>query len=177
MDFKVFIATSLDGYIADKDGGLDWLHAIPNPDSIDMGFHSFMDSVDALLMGRSTFEMVLSFGVEWPYSKPVYILSSTLESIPASLEGKAFLAGKSIEEALVTMKNKGIQQVYVDGGKTIQSALNEGLVTEMVITTIPVLLGGGVPLFGPLPVHQQFTCIRSEIFLNSIVQNTYQRKT
>ena len=70
---KVFIATSIDGYIADIHGNIEWLDSIPNPDGIDMGYYSFFDGIDAILMGRSSFEKVLSFGIEWPYTKPVFV--------------------------------------------------------------------------------------------------------
>ena len=73
----VYIATSLDGYIADKDGGLDWLNSIPNPENVDLGFANFMERIDALVMGRATFETVCGFDVEWPYPKPVFVLSNT----------------------------------------------------------------------------------------------------
>ncbi|SHJ20520.1 dihydrofolate reductase family protein [Aquimarina spongiae] len=75
---KVFIATSLDGYIADKDGGIDWLHAIPNPDNIDMRYNEFTSQIDALVMGRTTFETVCGFDIDWPYSKKVFVLSNSL---------------------------------------------------------------------------------------------------
>ena len=84
MSNTVFIATSLDGYIADKDGGLDWLNSIPNPDNLDMGWVNFIDRIDALVMGRRTFDKVCSFNCEWPYSKPVFVLSNSLESISVS---------------------------------------------------------------------------------------------
>ncbi len=84
MSNIVFIATSLDGYIADKQGDLDWLQAIPNPDSDDMGYNAHIDRIDALVMGRNTMDMVLSFGIDWPYSKPVYVLSNTLSEVPSS---------------------------------------------------------------------------------------------
>ena len=78
----VYIATSLDGYIADKEGGLDWLNCVPNPHQDDMGFVDFMNSIDALVMGRNTFETVCGFDMPWPYNKPVFVLSNTLKSIP-----------------------------------------------------------------------------------------------
>ena len=75
MSNRVFIATSLDGYIDDKSGGLDWLHAVPNPDGLDMGYNDFSSSIDAMVMGRNSFETVLGFGIDWPYSKPVFVLA------------------------------------------------------------------------------------------------------
>ena len=84
MDKKnlVFIATSLDGCIADKNGGLDWLHSIPNPENEDMGYPAFISQIDALVMGRTSFETVCGFDVDWPYSQPVFVLSNTLDTIP-----------------------------------------------------------------------------------------------
>ena len=75
---RIFIATSLDGYIADSNGGIDWLHEIPNPEQLDMGFADFMAETDALVMGRKTFETVCGFDVEWPYSKPVFVWLSLI---------------------------------------------------------------------------------------------------
>ena len=88
MSNIVFIATSLDGYIADKEGGLDWLHSVPNPDNHDMGFSAIMERVDALVMGRNTLDVVLGFGGEWPYSKPVFVLSNTMDKVPEGYEDK-----------------------------------------------------------------------------------------
>ncbi len=73
---RLFIATSIDGYIADKDGGLDWLNSIPNPDNIDMGYGEFTSQIDALVMGRITFETVCGFDIDWPYQKPVFVLTA-----------------------------------------------------------------------------------------------------
>ena len=172
----VFIAKSLDGYIADKDGGLDWLQAIPNPDQIDMGYHKFMGSVDALVMGRNTFEVVCSFDIPWPYTKPVFVLSNTLTSLPKEYKGKAELVKGSLSEILQYIHQKGYTQLYIDGGSVIQNFLKEDLIDEMIITTMPVLLGGGAPLFGERPNPLEFEHIESEVFLDAIVQNSYRRK-
>ena len=94
---SVFIATSLDGYIADKNGGIDWLHSIPNPENDDMGYVEFNNEIDALVMGRTTFETVLGFDVEWPYDKPVFVLSNKLKEIPESHKGKAFLVKRNFK--------------------------------------------------------------------------------
>ncbi|MFT5699927.1 MAG: dihydrofolate reductase [Desulforhopalus sp.] len=93
VDMKniVFIGTSLDGYIADKDGGLDFLSSVPNPDHDALGFPEFIDSIDALLMGRKTYETVLGFGGQWPYTKSVFVLSNTLTSLPEHLQDKVEL--------------------------------------------------------------------------------------
>ena len=172
---RVFIACSLDGYIADRNGGIDWLSAIPNPDQIDMGYHEFMKGIDALLMGRKTYEKVLSFGIPWPYDKPVYVWSHTLKSIPEELKGKVELVRGPVAAVLSVINGKGHFQLYIDGGSTIQSFLKENRIDEMIITRIPLLLGGGIPLFGELPELMTFSLVKSEVFLGQIVQNTYKR--
>lgn len=93
---KVFIATSIDGYIADTNGGLNWLDTVPEINNIDTGYEDFIKSVDALVMGRNTFETVCNFGIEWPYQKPVFVLSTTLESIPEHLQQKVTLINDTI---------------------------------------------------------------------------------
>lgn len=174
---KVFIATSLDGYIADKNGGIDWLHSIPNPDHIDMGYGEFMSQIDALVMGRTTFETVCGFDVDWPYTKPVLVLSNSLKSIPKAYEGKAKLVNGSLEEILQKAHDKGYHSLYIDGGRTIQGFLKEDLIDEMTITIIPCLLGGGIPLFSELPDSLEFECVETKIYLDKIVQNRFIRRT
>ena len=173
---NVFIATSLDGYIADAQGGIDWLHEIPNPDQIDMGYSDFMAEMDALVMGRSTYETVRSFDMAWPYDKPVYVLSTSMREVPEELTGKVFLVKGDLTDVLETIHAKGHMRLYVDGGKTIQSFLAEDLIDKMVITKIPILLGEGISLFGHLETRLDFRCVHTQIFLNSVVQNTYERE-
>ena len=172
----VFIARSLDGYIAGKNGELDWLHAIPNPDNIDMGYNSLMEEIDAIVMGRTTFETVLGFGIEWPYTKHVVVLSHSLQAVPAALEGKVSLASGSPEEVLEKIHAKGFHKLYIDGGTTIQHFLRADLIDELRITTIPILLGGGFPLFGDLSEPLEWEHIKSEVFLGQVVQSHYRRK-
>ena len=173
---KVFIATSLDGYIADRDGGIDWLQLIPNPGHQDMGFNKFMEQVDAIVMGRNTFELVCSFDIDWPYPIPVFVMSRTLSSIPDGFSDKAELVKGTLSEILETIYQKGYNRLYVDGGQTVQSFLQEDRIDEITISTIPILLGGGVPLFSLLPEELEFELVHSEVWLNEIVQSHYRRK-
>jgi len=172
----VFIARSLDGYIAGKNGELEWLQTIPNPENIDMGFVSLMNEVDAIVMGRTTFEMVCSFGVDWPYTKHVFVLSKSLNEIPSAYKEKATLLGGSVKEILRQIHEKGFHQLYIDGGKTVQDFLKEDLIDEFRITTIPILLGDGIPLFGFLPKSLEFNHLKTEVYLDQIVQSNYERK-
>lgn len=173
---KVFIAASLDGYIADQQGQIDWLHAIPNPGNDDMGYHKFLSTCDALIMGRTTFETVLGFGIDWPYEIPVFVLSTTLSAVPAHLQGKVELVKGSPTAILETIHSQGYRDLYIDGGTTIQGFLREDLIDQLIITTIPVLLGGGSPLFGSLDQRLHFEHVSATRYLDCIVQNEYRRR-
>jgi dihydrofolate reductase len=172
----VFIAKSLDGFIAGKKGELDWLHLVPNPENDDMGFSQLMDEVDAIVMGRTTFETVCNFGGEWPYSKHVFVLSHSLKNVPIELENKVTLINGSPQDILNRIYERGFFNLYIDGGMTIQSFLKEDLIDELRITTIPILLGGGFPLFGDLAYPLEFDHVESKLFLNQLVQNHYIRR-
>tara|TARA_R110001606_G_scaffold89_6_gene310 strand:- start:132 stop:671 length:540 start_codon:yes stop_codon:yes gene_type:complete len=172
----VFIGASLDGYIADRNGGLNWLTAIPNPEQSDMGYTEFMAQVDALVMGRKTFETVCGFEGDWPYAKPIFIVSRTLDTIAEEYRDKAELVKGSLVQILEKIHNKGYHRLYIDGGVTIQNFLKEDLIDEITITTIPIVLGGGSALFSILPKELEFTLVESKIFLNQLVQSHYRRK-
>ncbi|MEL7145129.1 MAG: dihydrofolate reductase family protein [Bacteroidota bacterium] len=172
---RVFIATSLDGYIADKNGGIDYLHSIHNPQNDDMGYHQFMAATDALVMGRSTFETVCSFDIDWPYQKPVFVLSNSLASVPTEYEGKAMLVSGPLNKVLESVHEQGYRSLYIDGGKTIQSFLRADLIDELVITTIPILLGGGTSLFGTMDQQLQFQCVETRRYLDAVVQSRFVR--
>lgn len=174
MSNIVYIATSIDGYIAKKDGGLDWLNEVPNPDKSDFGFSNFMDSIDAIIMGRNTFEIVLSFG-EWPYNKPVFVLSNTLKTVPDNLKNKAEILTGTPEFIIREMNSRNYFNLYIDGGKTIQEFLKQDLIDELIITRIPIILGEGIPLFGISANEQKYEHIRTEIFNNSLVKSYYKR--
>ena len=175
MKNSVYIATSLDGYIADKNGGIDWLNEIPNPDNNDFGFTDFMENIDAIVMGRNTFQQVLTFGV-WPYTKPVWVLSSSLNKIPDELSNKVKILNCNPPDLVKRLNEEGLHNLYIDGGLLIQSFLTEDLIDELIITTIPILLGGGIPLFGELNNSLKFGHVKTEVLLNSLVKSTYTRQ-
>ncbi len=172
----VFIAQSLDGFIAGKNGELDWLESVPNPENNDMGYQELLEEVDAIVMGRVTFETVLGFGGEWPYPKPVFVLSYSLHEIPENLSEKVRLLSGTPREILRKIHQKGYSSLYIDGGTTIQNFLKEDLIDELRITTIPILLGGGFSLFGDLDPPMKFELLNSKVFLDQIVQSRYGRK-
>ena len=173
---KVFIARSLDGFIADREGGLDWLQSVPNPEQLDLGYESFINGVDAIVMGRNTFETVCRFEMEWPFNIPVFVLSSGLESVPEKLKASVEVLRGTPRDILEQIHQKGYFRLYIDGGRTIQYFLREDLIDEIVITTIPILLGGGAPLFGELPGAMEFEHAWSRLYLDALVQDCYKRK-
>ncbi|MEL6944281.1 MAG: dihydrofolate reductase family protein [Bacteroidota bacterium] len=172
----VFTGRSLDGFIAGKNGELDWLDMIPNSNSIEMGLASLMEEIDAIVMGKTTFEVVCNFGIEWPYNKNVFVLSNSLKKVPKELQEKVTLLKGSPHEVLNEIHRRAYFKLYIDGGRTIQDFLRADLIDELRITTIPILLGGGFPLFGDLPKPLAFEHLESKVFLNQIVQDCYKRK-
>ncbi|MCP3932134.1 MAG: dihydrofolate reductase [Bacteroidetes bacterium] len=174
MTNHVYIATSLDGYIATNDGGIDWLMDIPNPGKSDFGYAEFMSNIDAIVMGRVTFEKVLTFG-DWPYDKPVFVLSRTLSEVPDHVTDKVKIFKGDLREILNQLDQQGYNNLYIDGGGTVQSFLKEDLIDEMIITKIPILLGGGYPLFGKLSQHLKFKHKKTDVFENGLIQSHYAR--
>jgi len=175
MKNYVYIATSLDGYIAGKNDSLDWL---PSPDSklnLELGFEAFMDKVDVLVMGKNTFEMVRSFGIPWPYTKPVFIVSTSITEIPQGYEDKIKLVRGNPKDILEEVHSFGYKNLYIDGGVTVQNFLKEDLIDELIITTIPVLLGDGKSLFSKLENRLDFECVSASVD-KGIVQTHYKRK-
>ncbi|WP_298248407.1 dihydrofolate reductase family protein [uncultured Christiangramia sp.] len=173
---SVFIATSLDGYIADKNGEIEWLNYIPNPDNDDMGYLDFKKRIDAIIMGRKTFETVIGFDIDWPYDKPVFVLSEKLNELPETYKGKVFLIKGTLNEVLEQIHKKGFYRLYIDGGTTIRNFLKQDLIDEIILTTIPILLGGGHSLFTELTKELKFKLNGSKTYLNQIVQTHYERK-
>jgi dihydrofolate reductase len=169
LKFSVFIATSLDGFIAREDGDLDWLPAGGPGDAEDYGYAAFMASIDTLLMGRATYDKVLSFG-EWPFGgKRVVVLTHRPIEPRAGVES---IAGTPAEVA-ARLGATGARHVYVDGGRTIQAFLRAGLVQRLVLTRVPVLLGRGLPLFGPLERDVRLTHVSTRAYPSGLVQSEY----
>jgi dihydrofolate reductase len=173
----VYIATSLDGYIAREDGTIDWLMELPNPNNNDYGFSVFLEKIDGIIMGRKSFETVMGFH-EWPYpkTKPIFVLSNSLDELPGRLSVKVEIVKGELKRIIEILKDKGINNLYVDGGKTIQSFLKEDLIDEMIITRVPILLGSGIPLFGKNNLELKFEHVGTEVFNNMLVRSKYFRK-
>lgn len=171
----VYIATSVDGYIARADGSIDWLLEQPNPSGSDYGFAEFMDRIDGIIMGRGTFEVVNAFD-DWAYTKPVFVLTNTLSELTGKWAHKCQIVKGELKNVLQELQDKGIGTLYVDGGKTIQSFLQQDLIDELIITRIPVVLGSGIPLFTNDLPELKFEHTATDIYDNILVKSSYVRK-
>jgi dihydrofolate reductase len=169
----VYIATSIDGYIAGKDGDIKWLTEFPNPDGSDYGFFDFMKRIDGLIMGRHTFETVNGFDM-WMYNVPVFVISNTLTELTGKWAEKAQLVKGDLKEIVSQLNTRGINNIYVDGGKTIQSFMARDMIDKLIITTIPIVLGGGIPLFGEGP-QLNFKHESTDIYTGGLVKSTFTR--
>lgn len=173
---SVFIACSLDGFIARPDGDIDWLHKpeYAPQDGDDWGYSAFIERIDALVMGRNSFEKVLSFP-EWPYQSTfVAVLSSRPIAIPEALQGKVEAFSGPPAEIVAQLAARDKHRLYIDGGATIQHFFQAGLIDEVILTQIPVILGDGLPLFGSIGTEIALELVSSRSGDNSFVQIHYR---
>jgi dihydrofolate reductase len=170
--FSVFIATSLDGFIARSDGGLDWLEVV-KAEGEDYGYAEFFSSVDALLLGSKTYETVLGFGA-WPYGdKPCYVATTQAR---VAVGDEVFVEGTP-EELARELADRGHQRMYLDGGNLIRAFLGAGLVDDLTLSFVPVLLGDGLSLFqgaGVLDTGSRLSLGEVRAFPSGLVRLRYE---
>jgi len=174
MTNSVYIATSLDGYIATSNGDIEWLNNFPNPTGSDFGYHEFIDGIDAIIMGRKTFGMVSTFS-PWPYNKKVFVLSHTMKEIRPDLVDQAELVSGDVKTIVKKLHKAGYHNLYIDGGKAIQSFLKKDLIDELIISKIPILLGEGIPLFSADHPMMRFEHCSTEVFEGGLVKSHYKK--
>ena len=174
---QLYIASSLDGFIAREDGSLDWLVNIENPDQVDHGYNQFIRDIDLVIMGRKTYEEVLGFDVEWPYSDcQTYVVTAKPEYEVRTPATKllSFINKSSIQK----LKSESRKNIWlVGGGKLISGFLNESAIDEMILSMVPVILGKGIRLFPDETLETKFELLNSESFETGIVNLTYRKKT
>jgi dihydrofolate reductase len=170
MTVSVFIGTSVDGFIARLDGGLDFL---PEGGGEPHGYNEFIATVDALVIGRKTFETVLAFP-EWPYDKKrVVVLSSRPLDLSAARGAVVEQMSGAPADIVAKLAASGAHRLYVDGGITIQRFLRAGLVQRLVITRVPVLIGDGIPLFGSLLKDVRLRHVATQHYPSGLVKSEY----
>jgi len=167
---SVFVGVSLDGFLARRDGSFDFL---PTEGVEDHGYDEFFASVDAMVMGRKTYETALGFP-EWPYgAKPVVVLSHRALA-PAPAGALVELLSGEPRAIVDTLSRRGFRHLYVDGGETIQRFLAAGCIDRLVVTRVPVLIGEGISLFGPLPGDLRLRHLATRAFASGLVQSEYE---
>lgn len=171
---KLYTASSLDGFIARKDGSIDWLDAVPNPEGLDYGYVDFYNSIDVTLMGNTTFKKVMSFDFEFPYQRTEnYVFSRTEKG---TSEHVTYVGKDAASFVKKLKKGRGKDIWLIGGGMLNTTLLNADLIDELILTIIPVILGEGIPLFAAGAKEQFFDLIKSRAFDNGMVQIRYVRK-
>jgi dihydrofolate reductase len=180
MMVSVFVGTSVDGFIARPNGNFDFL---PEGGGEPHGYNEFMAGVDALVIGRNTFEVVLALP-EWPYGdKRVVVLSS--QALDFSTIRRSWARAGAVEHRVEQMTGPpaeivaklaacGVKHIYVDGGITVQNFLRAGLVQRLTITRVPVLIGEGIPLFGSLPRDVRLRHVATQQYASGLVKSEYE---
>lgn len=171
----VYIATSLDGMIAGKDGDLAWLPTTVDESNAPLTFADLMNRVDALVMGRTTYETVLGFGGDWPYSKPVFVLSTTLTEVPQHLNGKVNFLKGAPADVTKTLNDQGFNSLYIEGGAVVQSFLNTDLIDRMFLTRVHTVLGEVTSLFAGVQGALKFSHIQTKSLGDAAIMSEYKR--
>lgn len=169
----LFIATSLDGYIARPDGNIDWLNSIPNPEQGDYGYEALLHNVGITVMGRKTYEEVLGFGVEWPYADLLtYVVTHDSHYRPST--PKTFILTSDIKHFIIEQKKSSTKDIWLVGGSQLNTAfINESLIDRMIISIIPKIIGEGIPLFAHKPIDSVWKLENAKTFDTSVVTLTY----
>lgn len=166
---SIYIASSIDGYIARKDGNLDWLHYGHTGDE-DYGFKKFTSTIDAVVMGRNTYEVVAGFE-EWAYKdKRVIVLSNTLPKVRKEAE----LFSGQLTELLAKLHAETIKHIWIDGGITVSRFLEAGLVDDITVSIIAMVLGSGIPLFSTMKREHKCRLISTQSYPSGLVQLKYE---
>ncbi len=174
---SVFCGVSLDGFIARPDGSLDFLEGDGTAPMGDHSYEAFVAGIDAIVMGRNTFEVVLGFE-QWPYAKKVFVLSSGKVDLARVKERGADveLLNATPEEVVRQLAARGYEHLYIDGGGNVQRFLRAGLIDRLIVTQVPVLIGKGIPLFGALEEDIPLKLLASRSFPGGLVQSEYARR-
>ncbi len=172
---SAYMGMSVDGFIARSDGDIEWLGRpeFTSPDNLGLDYLSFMSTVDALVMGRNSFEKVVAFP-DWPYEDHLVVVLSTKElKIPKHLVGKVKLERGSPAEIVDRLESEGLRHLYIDGGVTVQQFLQAKLISEITITYLPILLGDGISLFGSIGTELALKHVETTVSSNGMVQSRY----
>lgn len=171
---KLYIAQSLDGFIAAEDGSIDFLDAVPNPDQHDYGYHQFLEGIDLILMGRKSYEKILSFYIEWPYPNCQTVILSSQQNLELKSPNTRLISNLDFNalEELREASQKGIW--LLGGGEAIKSCLAMKSLEEMHLAIMPITLGRGIPLFPKGRVSSQWQLKSSQAYDTGVVMLSYE---
>lgn len=177
MKYSVFIASSLDNYIAREDNSLSWLES-NNQTPVDMGFNNFLSNVDCIVMGKNTMKIINEMDLssdQWPYDDlPIIVLSKKLKDLPGIFKEKGEIYSGDLNTLTNLLEDRGYKNIYIDGGATIRSFLNLGLITDLTLSIAPVILGRGIPLFSGVEKEIKLSKVKSRTFSNDFIQVDYK---
>lgn len=169
---KLYIAVSIDGFIADKNGSVTWLEEFPNPDRLDYGYFAMYDSIDTTLMGNATYQQVLGFDIPFPYSDKQNFVFTRNNAV--TKDDNVTFISDDIIGFIKTLKQKKGKSIWLIGGGQINTILLDAdLIDEMIISYMPIVLGEGIPLFASATQLKSFRLLKSEIFGTGVVSLTY----
>ncbi|HRI28144.1 MAG TPA: dihydrofolate reductase family protein [Chitinophagales bacterium] len=172
----LYIATSLDGFIARPDGNLDWLNAVSPPQLGDYGYTALLNSISAVIMGRKTYEEVIGFGIDWPYAQfDTYVVTGKPIFVPQSPR-TCPLTTVQVPEFINRFKQQSDKDIWLVGGGQLNTFfINNGLLDKMIITVIPKIIGGGIPLFAQNTAETDWQLVHTEVFETGVVNLTYHK--
>lgn len=172
---KLYIASSLDGFIASENGGLDWLYEVPNPDELDYGYHDLLKSVDTIVMGMNTYSVIVGFGIEWPYTeKTCYVFTSRQDVAPDGNVSFVRTDAALFVEELKKQEGKDIW--LLGGGRLNASLLKAGLIDDFMVCVAPAIVGKGVKIFDGFDGEANLSLIRSHVYDTGMVMLEYSRR-
>src|SRR5512133_31356 len=171
---QLFIATTIDGFIARENGSLDWLFELPN--HTDHGYNDFIKGIDIIIMGRKTYDEVLGLDFEWPYSDcKCYVVTKNADYKVSTIN--TFVLDNLRKDTIEGLRRQSSANIWVvGGGEVITQFLNHEEIDEMILSIIPIMLGKGIRLFPGEPKETKFELIHSESFDTGVVNLCYRRK-
>lgn len=174
---KLYIASSIDNYIAMPNGNIDWLTSLPAPKNGDYGYGELLNSIESTIMGRHTYEEILGFGVEWPYPNfQTYVVTSNQE-LSITTPKTQIIDSNELVALIQQLKQNNKKDIWlIGGGQLIVFCLEHQLIDQMILTKVPIILGKGIPLFPPQPTKSNWELTKTEAFDTGLVNLTYQLK-
>jgi dihydrofolate reductase len=171
---RLYIAQSLDGFIASEDGSIDFLNSVPNPNKEDYGYHEFLEGIDVIVMGRKSYEKILSFDIEWPYPHCQTVILSSQQNLELKSPNTRLISHLDVNalDELREASQKGIW--LLGGGEAIKSCLAMKALEEMHLAIMPITLGRGIPLFPKGRVSSQWQLKSSRAYDTGVVMLSYE---